>query len=158
MWSYLHKVRQSIKKSQSFSQTARQTVGPRGQWGQVGLPAPLSVGADPPLVELADGGGFAAAGVVGEEAAAALATHSVQEVPATQRTGHPGGTPLKQHTTAGGGRGLGPDAAGHRSGERGKDSSFARKLTPPLASPSLEPARTLKVRKTSTGPLEPSGA
>lgn len=49
------------------------------------LPAALSIGAHPPLVELADGGGLAAGGVVGEEATAALATHAVEEVPAIKR-------------------------------------------------------------------------
>ena len=45
------------------------------------LPASLPVRADPPLVELADGGGFAGVRVVREEAAASLSAHTVQEVP-----------------------------------------------------------------------------
>lgn len=49
------------------------------------LPAALSIGAHPPLVELADGGGLAAGGIVGEQASAALATHAMEEVPAIKR-------------------------------------------------------------------------
>jgi len=45
------------------------------------LPAALSVGTHSPLVELADGGGFAGVGVVREEAAASLPAHAVEEVP-----------------------------------------------------------------------------
>lgn len=109
------------------------------------LPAALSVGAHPPLVELADGGGFAAAGVVGEQAAAALATHPVEEVPATQQhrvtpTNTGSAPPLRSKRKRTAGRGL--DAV---TGSRWKDESLDRKPTP--THPPLETARTLKVRR-----------
>lgn len=48
------------------------------------LPAAFPICTCSPLVELTDGGGFAAGGVVGELAMVALPAHTVQEIPATQ--------------------------------------------------------------------------
>lgn len=76
MWSYLHTGHTRVMHRGS------DVIRKRG--GNCHLPAALPVHTRSSLVELADGGGFAVGGVVGEQAAAALPAHAVEEVPATQ--------------------------------------------------------------------------